>query len=190
MGLSRSYVKLREQTLEKQLALLADEDPQNQMSLIEMSAVLEANHGPTIYDKMFSNPDSEQHSHEDFEMLICRIAGEISEGSAQIRKDNPFRKKSTELPPNSRTVPYERIFSSDNSQSESDDSLIKIPSGRYGKKTKEDKISPGKLKKPFTRSDSSMSSSEEEEALKNLNSPNKNKSSITKKNIYNTDSED
>ena len=188
--MSRGYVKLREQVFEKQLALLADEDPQNQMSLIEMSAVLEANHGPTIYDKMFSNPEGEQHSHEDFEMLICRIAGEISEGSAQIRKDNPFRKKSTELPPNSRTVPYERIFSSDNSQSESDDSLIKIPSGRYGKKTKEDKISPGKQKKPFTRSDSSMSSSEEEEALKNLNSPNKNKSSITKKNIYNTDSED
>merc|ERR1711868_269040 len=94
---------------------------------IEMSAVLEANHGPTIYDKIFSNPDSEQHTHEDFEMLICRIAGEISEGSAQIRKDNPFRKKSTDLKANSisRTVPYERIFS-DTSQSESDDSFIKI----------------------------------------------------------------
>merc|ERR1719410_2673315 len=95
--LSRSYVKLREQVLEKQLALLADEEPHNQMSLIEMSAVLEANHGPTVYDKLFSNPDSEQHTHEDFELLICRIAGEISEGSAQIRKDNPFRKKSTDL---------------------------------------------------------------------------------------------
>merc|ERR1712045_987823 len=63
--LSRTYVKLREQILEKQLALISDEDPQSQMSLMEMSAVLEANHGPTVYDKMFSNPESEQHSHED-----------------------------------------------------------------------------------------------------------------------------
>ena len=190
--LSRSYVKLREQTLEKQLALLADEDPQNQMSLIEMSAVLEANHGPTVYDKTFSNPDSEQHSVEDFEMLICRIAGEISEGSAQIRKDNPFRKKSTDLPSNSRTVPYERIFS-DTSQSESEsDSFMKISSSHQSsllkkkKKKEADKLSPAKnklLSKPVTRSDSSMSSSEEELALKNLGgSPHKNKSSIAKKN--------
>ena len=140
--LSRSYVKIREQVLEKQLALLADEEPQNQMSLKEMSAVLEANHGPTVYDKMFSNPDSEQHSHEDFEMLICCIAGEISEGSAQIRKDNPFRKKSTDLPPGSRTVPYERIFS-DTSLSESDDSFMKLSSGRF----KKEKPSPGNKKK-------------------------------------------
>ena len=197
--LSRSYVKLREQTLEKQLALLADEDPQNQMSLIEMSAVLEANHGPTVYDKTFSNPDSEQHSVEDFEMLICRIAGEISEGSAQIRKDNPFRKKSTDLPSNSRTVPYERIFS-DTSQSESEsDSFMKISSSHQSsllkkkKKKEADKLSPAKnklLSKPVTRSDSSMSSSEEELALKNLGgSPHKNKSSIAKKNNIYSDSE-
>lgn len=192
--LSRSYVKLREQVLEKQLALLADEDSQNQMSLIEMSAVLEANHGPTIYDKIFSNPDSEQHTHEDFEMLICRIAGEISEGSAQIRKDNPFRKKSTDLKANSisRTVPYERIFS-DTSQSESDDSFIKMSTSSHQtsldkKKKKESPDSKNKmLLKKMMRSDSSMSSSEEELALKNL-SPHKNKSSILKKNIY-SDSE-
>ena len=48
------------------------------MSLMEMSAVLEANHGPSVYDKMLSNPESEQHNKEDFEMVICRIAGEIS----------------------------------------------------------------------------------------------------------------
>merc|ERR1739838_947229 len=126
--LSRSFVKLREQILEKQLALLADDEPQNQMSLMEMRAVIEANHGPTIYDKLFSNPESEQHTPEDVEGIISRIAGEISEGTAQIRKDNPFRKKSTDLPPNSRTVPYERIFS-DTSQSESEsDSFMKISS--------------------------------------------------------------
>ena len=94
--LSRSLIKLREQILERQLALLADEEPANQMSLMEMSAVIEANHGPTIYDKTFSHPDSEQHTYEDFEAIVSRISGEITEGSAQIRRDNPMRTKSTE----------------------------------------------------------------------------------------------
>ena len=176
--LSRSFVKLREQILEKQLALIADDDPQSQMSLMEMSAVLEANHGPTVYDKMFSNPESEQHSHEDFEMVICRIAGEISEGRTQIRKDNPFRKKSTETAGSIRPAPYERIFS-DTNESESDDSFMNI--SRHTNKKRESG-GVGKKSKPITRSDSSMSSGEEENALKNL-SPTK-----SKKNIY-SDSE-
>ena len=192
--LSRSFVKLREQILEKQLDLLADDEPQNQMSLTEMSAVFEANHGPTIYDKMFSNPESEQHSHQDFEGIISRIAGEISEGTAQIRKDNPLRKKSTDLPTNTRTVPYERIFS-DTSQSESDDSFIqnvKPENSRRASIDKKKKKDPDKASaksskrpssKPVTRSDSSMSSSEEEDALKKL-SPVKDVSSSNRKSIY------
>lgn len=134
--LSRSFLKLREQILEKQLVLLADEEPTNQMSLLEMSAVLEANHGPTIYDRTFSNPEAEQPTYEDFEAIVARIAGEITEGSAQIRKDNPFRKKSVETSSvaggsgggggglhKADSLKYERIFS-DTSQSESDDSFI------------------------------------------------------------------
>ena len=100
------------------------------MTLLEMSAVLEANHGPTIYDRTFSNPEAEQPSYEDFEAIVARIAGEITEGSAQVRKDNPFRKKSVEgsaLAGGSGGIAdqlkYERIFS-DTSQSESDDSFI------------------------------------------------------------------
>ena len=126
--LSRSLIKLREQILERQLALLADEEPANQMSLMEMSAVIEANHGPTIYDKTFSHPDSEQHTYEDFEAIVSRISGEITEGSAQIRRDNPMRTKSTESSNSGAGAgkpefKYERIFS-DTSQSESDDSFI------------------------------------------------------------------
>ena len=49
--LSRSFVKLREQILEKQLSLVADDSPENSMTLMELSAVIEANHGPTVYDK-------------------------------------------------------------------------------------------------------------------------------------------
>ena len=122
---SRSFLKLREQIFERQLALLADEEPQNQMSLAEMSAVLEANHGPTVYDKMFSHPDSEQHTYEDFELIISRIAGEIKEGSSQILKDNPpslMRKKSMDM--KQEVINYKRNFS-DTSQSDSDDSFIR-----------------------------------------------------------------
>lgn len=181
--LSRSFIKIREQILEKQLVLLADDDPQNQMSLVEASAIIEANHGPTIYDKIFSNPESEQHTHEEFEVIVSRIAGEISEGSAQIRRDNPFRKKSTDLPANTRSVPYERILS-DTSQSESDDSILQnVPLKPKKKRESNAKLNKKLLSKTITRSDSSMSSSEEEDALKKL-APSKEVRSNQRKSIY------
>ena len=181
--LSRSFIKIREQILEKQLVLLADDDPQNQMSLVEASAIIEANHGPTIYDKIFSNPESEQHTHEEFEVIVSRIAGEISEGSAQIRRDNPFRKKSTDLLANTRSVPYERILS-DTSQSESDDSILQnVPLKPKKKRESNAKLNKKLLSKTITRSDSSMSSSEEEDALKKL-APSKEVRSNQRKSIY------
>ena len=173
--ISRSFVKLREQILEKQLALLADEEPQNQMSLAEMSAVIEANHGPSVYDKMLANPDCEQYTHDDFEVIISRIAGEIKDGSSQIRKDNPrldFRKKSLDTPQKEKL--YERIFS-DTSQSESDDSFIhNVNPAKSKNKTKKKSMDKGS--KGLVRSDSSMSSGEEVAELKKL-SPTKNVSS-------------
>ena len=181
--ISRSFVKLREQILERQLALLADEEPQNQMSLAEMSAVIEANHGPSVYDKMLSNPDCEQFSHDDFEVIISRIAGEIKDGSSQIRKDNPrldFRKKSLDTPQKEKL--YERIFS-DTSQSESDDSFIhNVNPAKSKTKTKKrsmDKGGKSSSSKGLVRSDSSMSSGEEMAELKKL-SPTKNISSSSK----------
>jgi hypothetical protein len=177
--ISRGFVKLREQILEKQLALLADEEPSNQMSLAEMSAVIEANHGPSVYDKMLSNPDTEQHTHDDFEVIISRISGEIKDGSSQIRKDNPrldFRKKSLDTPQKEKL--YERIFS-DTSQSESDDSFIHNVNPKSKTKTPKKK-GPDKgldkalrkagksSSKAVVRSDSSMSSGEEVTVMKKL----------------------
>jgi len=180
--ISRSFVKLREQILERQLALLADEEPQNQMSLAEMSAVIEANHGPSVYDKMLANPDCEQYEHDDFEVIISRIAGEIKDGSSQIRKDNPrldFRKKSLDTPQKL----YERIFS-DTSQSESEDDFLNVKSSKSKKSKKKSldgKDRKSSLSRAVVRSDSSMSSSEEAAALKKL-SPTKNVTS--NKQIY------
>ena len=82
--LQRSFVKLREQILEKQLGLLADEGSAQHLSLLEMSAMLEANHGASVYDRLFSHPEAEVHSETDFEMILARISGEITENSAQV----------------------------------------------------------------------------------------------------------
>jgi hypothetical protein len=94
------------------------------MTLYELSAILEANHGPTIYDRMFSHRDAEIHEENDFEVIISRLSGEIAANSAEIRKDNPYRKPGN-LPTfadNQNSVSYERIFS-DMSASETDDIL-------------------------------------------------------------------
>ena len=54
--LQKSFVKLREQIFEKQLDLVADDSNAQQMSLLEISALLEANHGPTVYDSLSLPP--------------------------------------------------------------------------------------------------------------------------------------
>ena len=59
-----------------------------QMTLVELSAILEANHGPNIYDRMFSHRDAESHTENDFEVIISRLSGEIAANSAQVRITN------------------------------------------------------------------------------------------------------
>ncbi len=144
--LQRSWVKLREQILAKQLQLLADKSCAQQMSLMEMSAILEANHGPTVYDRLYSHADAEQHNENDFEVIVARISGVIAENSAQVRKDNPYRSGGAASGGDQGQnavggVSYERIFS-DMSASETDDILNisasfvtkKGPKGRPSKK--------------------------------------------------------
>ena len=82
--LQRSFVKLREQTLAKQLQILGDKSVVQQMTFVELSAISEANHGPNIYDRMFSHRDSEAHTENDFEVIVSRLSGEIAANSAQV----------------------------------------------------------------------------------------------------------
>ena len=118
--LQKSFVKLREQIFEKQLDFVADDAKAQQMSLLEVSALLEANHGPTIYDNLFSHADAEKHTENDFEVIVSRISGEITEKSSQIRKDNPYRKISMPTSVDTKkSWAYKRIFS-DTSASEED----------------------------------------------------------------------
>ncbi|XP_047040403.1 PHD finger protein rhinoceros-like [Helicoverpa zea] len=68
--LSRSFFRMREQTFHKQVAVLsaAGDIPQQ-----ELSAIIEANHGPSIYDKLYSHDNAPDHKN-DFEELLARIA--------------------------------------------------------------------------------------------------------------------
>ncbi|XP_017781095.1 PREDICTED: PHD finger protein rhinoceros isoform X1 [Nicrophorus vespilloides] len=70
--LSRSFFKMREQTFHKQVAVL--QQGGNSLAPTVVEAVLEANHVPSIYDKLYSNDPVEEYN-ATFETLLARIAG-------------------------------------------------------------------------------------------------------------------
>ncbi|CAG4942989.1 unnamed protein product [Colias eurytheme] len=95
--LSRSYFRMREQTFHKQIAVLSAEVT---ISAPELSAIIEANHGPSIYDRLYSGPNAPDHEN-DFDDLLARIAPQ--ESSDDKKKDrnglvrgakstNPYKK--------------------------------------------------------------------------------------------------
>lgn len=69
--LSRTFFRMREQTFHKQTGVLNAEGhlPNN---IVE--AVIEANHGPSIYDRLYSHNDAEDHT-LDFDSILSKIAG-------------------------------------------------------------------------------------------------------------------
>lgn len=68
--LSRSFFRMREQTFHKQISLLSSGTaiPDH-----ELTAIIEANHGPSIYDRLYSHPNAPDHKN-DFDELMARIA--------------------------------------------------------------------------------------------------------------------
>ncbi|PNF36965.1 hypothetical protein B7P43_G08031 [Cryptotermes secundus] len=70
--LSRSFFRMREQTFHKQVAVLSDASCS--LKGKEVAAVIEANHGPSIYDRLYSEPSALDHS-GDFDLVLARIAG-------------------------------------------------------------------------------------------------------------------
>lgn len=70
--LSRTFFRMREQTFHKQTAVLASEGHVLPNSVVQ--AVIEANHGPSIYDRLYSHNQAEDHTF-DFENILSRIAG-------------------------------------------------------------------------------------------------------------------
>lgn len=94
--LSRSFFRLREQTFHKQVAVLSAgaDIPQG-----EHAAICEANHGPSIYDTLYSHPDVPEHK-IDFDDLLAKIAPPDSNddkkkdrnGLRRSKSSNPYRK--------------------------------------------------------------------------------------------------
>lgn len=95
--LSRSFFRMREQTFHKQVAVLSSG---SNIPEQEMTAIVEANHGPSIYDRLYSHPNAADHK-SDFDDLLARIAP--SESGDEKKKDrnglvrrsrssNPYRK--------------------------------------------------------------------------------------------------
>lgn len=69
--LSRTFFRMREQTFHKQTAVLAEG---HSLPNSVVQAVMEANHGPSIYDRLYSHSEAEDHT-ADFEAILARIAG-------------------------------------------------------------------------------------------------------------------
>ncbi|XP_071550339.1 uncharacterized protein rno isoform X2 [Panulirus ornatus] len=86
--LSRSFIKIREQTFSKQASLLNS----NSLNLTsqEAEAVMQANHGPSVYDRLYSHHTAPQHTQKQFEKIIACIAGTLTE---KVKSKKPPQKK-------------------------------------------------------------------------------------------------
>ncbi|CAH0546641.1 unnamed protein product [Brassicogethes aeneus] len=97
--LSRTFFRMREQTFHKQAEVL---ESSNTLPSTVIQAVIEANHGPSIYDRLYSH-DCEDHT-SDFDTILARIAGIKSpthsgdekkyevNGLFKDVKNNPYKK--------------------------------------------------------------------------------------------------
>ncbi|XP_038216095.1 PHD finger protein rhinoceros [Zerene cesonia] len=97
--LSRSYFRMREQTFHKQIAVLSADVT---ISAPELSAIIEANHGPSIYDRLYSGPNAPDHEN-DFDDLLARIAPQ--ESSDDKKKDRNGLVRSAKS-----TNPYKKLY--------------------------------------------------------------------------------
>lgn len=88
--LSRSFFRLREQTFHKQVAVLSEAGDIPEQDL---SAIIEANHGPSIYDKLYSHDNAKDHKN-DFDQVIARIAPAAESGDEKKKDRNGLVKGS------------------------------------------------------------------------------------------------
>lgn len=78
--LSRTFFRMREQTFHKQTAVLSDG---HGLTNSVVQAVMEANHGPSIYDRLYSHSEVEDHT-TDFDEILARIAGLNDERKPEV----------------------------------------------------------------------------------------------------------
>lgn len=98
--LSRSFFRLREQTFHKQAAVL-----ENTLPNVVVQSVIEANHGPSIYDRLYSHPGAEDHT-TDFDTILMRIAGIKSPSESGDEKKPELNGMFKDVKNN----PYKRVY--------------------------------------------------------------------------------
>lgn len=75
--LSRSFFKMREQTFHRQTTVLSELNTNN-LDRSVLSTVLEANHGPTIYDRLYSSDAFNPSVSTNLEDIISTLTGTLS----------------------------------------------------------------------------------------------------------------
>lgn len=111
--LCRTFLRLREQTFHKQALLVSSTVA---LPSTTAAAILEANHGPSIYDQLYSHADAEKHTH-DIDSLLARIKGLESPGTSLSSDENKhqpdFNGASKKQLHFNGTVTRKKLYSSD-----------------------------------------------------------------------------
>ncbi|XP_066985273.1 LOW QUALITY PROTEIN: PHD finger protein rhinoceros [Macrobrachium rosenbergii] len=109
--LSRSFMKIREQTFAKQVAMINSMNIS--LSSQELNAVLQANHGPSVYDRLYSHSGAPVHTEKEFEKIIACIAGTLTEKTKKKNKKLHRKKDVNGLirPPKDKSDnPYRKMY--------------------------------------------------------------------------------
>ncbi|KAG5329422.1 RNO protein, partial [Acromyrmex charruanus] len=135
--LCRTFLRLREQTFHKQAMVMAGPP----LSPTTAAAIVEANHGPSIYDRLYSHPDAEDHTH-DFNTILARIKVESpTPASTDEKKVQPdFNGASNKKPYFNGSVRGKSLYGSDlSSMSSSETDAMKMERKTTGKCTNKSK---------------------------------------------------
>lgn len=135
--LCRTFLRLREQTFHKQAMVMAGPP----LSPTTAAAIVEANHGPSIYDRLYSHTDAEDHTH-DFNTILARIKVESpTPASNDEKKVQPdFNGASNKKPYFNGSVRGKSLYGSDlSSMSSSETDAVKPERKTTGKCTNKSK---------------------------------------------------
>lgn len=81
--LSRSFFKMREQTFHRQTSVLNELNTKNLDNSL-LNAILEANHGPSMYDKLYSSEAISANMSINLEEMISTLTGALSTKSSAV----------------------------------------------------------------------------------------------------------
>lgn len=145
--LSRSFFRMREQTFYKQTAVL--EPPDCELPSYIEQAVIEANHGPSIYDQLYSHNSSNPQL--DIETLLGRISG-IKSPKHEFDPDKKYELNG--LFKDVKNNPYKKLYFNGSSKRRSglyDSASSSNSSDEAPKENKENRIQRNRLESEINK---------------------------------------